>query len=78
MKGMYDHTLDLYHMPDISSVGSDNSSRVFARTIAGGKIDFTKVYSGQRARKADFKQFYNMMLGKDDIDDTNKAFRGIL
>ena len=78
MKGIYDHTLDLYHMPNISSVGSEDDSHVFARTIAGGKTDFTKVYSGQRARKADFKQFYNMMLGKDDIDDTRKAFRGIL
>lgn len=73
MSEMFNRALNLYRAPDVDKVTSDTHSVQATRRIVGGKSDFTKVYSGIRARKEDFRRFYSMLLGKDDVCDERIA-----
>lgn len=73
MSEMFGRALSLYRAPDVDKVTSDTNSLRATRRIVGGKSDFTKVYSGIRARKEDFRRFYAMLLGKDDVSDDRIA-----
>lgn len=73
MSEMFNRALNLYRAPDVDKVDSDTHSVQATRRIVGGKSDFTKVYSGVRTRNKDFRRFYAMLTGKNDMCDSRIA-----